>query len=116
MGTLVLAVVQMCGDAFQHAAEEMKNDEAIVLAAVRMNGFAFRHASPEVKDNERLVSTIVQKMGWTLQFASERMRNNETVVMAALEGTGPVETKRAIVKMASTHMQDLERVRDEVGI
>merc|ERR1712232_955385 len=64
----------------------MQNNEAIVMAAMLQDRNAFQYAADEMK-NKVTIATLarVQQDGKALQHASEEMKNNEAIVMAAIQ-------------------------------
>ena len=52
---VVLAAVQQCGRALEHASADLQADRDFVLAAVQRNGDAFRHASAELQEDDAIL-------------------------------------------------------------
>jgi len=72
-GEVVLAAVGGCGNALEHASEDLKQDVDVVRTAVRQNGHSLLHAAAHLR-NDRSVLTAVPFAWWM----------KETVVAASL--------------------------------
>jgi hypothetical protein len=81
---VVLAAVNQCGWALEHASAELRNDKEVVLAAVNQNGWALRYASQELQNDKEVVLAAVTKHGSALENASEELQNNKEVCLVAV--------------------------------
>lgn len=82
---VMLAAVNIDGNALEHASEELKCDKDIVQAAVSNDGYALQYASEELKNDRDIVLAAVSNNGCTLQYASRELKADKKIVLAALD-------------------------------
>ncbi|CAJ1430415.1 unnamed protein product [Effrenium voratum] len=110
---VVLAAVQVQGEALEFAAEALRNDHEIVATAIRTSrGWAMQFASQELRKDRRLVLGALHANGLmlehapslqgdaeivvaavrsnpaALQFATEKLKGDKAVVLAAVSKDG----------------------------
>ncbi|KAJ8599648.1 hypothetical protein CTAYLR_005391 [Chrysophaeum taylorii] len=91
----VLSVVRVDGDALMHAATEMKRDREIVLAAIGQRGEALEYAANELKGDKEIVLSAVERNGWMLVHAATEMKRDREVVLAAVKRNGLLALEHA---------------------
>mmetsp|Transcript_13785 Transcript_13785/g.26298 ORF Transcript_13785/g.26298 Transcript_13785/m.26298 type:complete len:299 (-) Transcript_13785:38-934(-) len=85
---IITAVKRSGGEAFQFAADNLKQDREVVLEAVRVNGLALQYAANDVREDRAFMLEVVQIDGQALKYASERFRADREVVLAAVRQNG----------------------------
>lgn len=81
---VVLAAVEQCGWALQHASADLKANRQVVLSAVRQNGLALQHASGELRADPEVVLAAVAHCGKALEYAADELRSDKAFILQAV--------------------------------
>jgi len=87
---VVLAAVEQCGWALQHAVEELQSDRDVVFQAVRQNGLTLQCASQELARDPAVALAAVAQCGRALEFVAPELQSDRGFLMEAVRQNGRV--------------------------
>eukprot|EP00929_Paragymnodinium_shiwhaense_P053776 TRINITY_DN26948_c0_g1_i1.p1 TRINITY_DN26948_c0_g1~~TRINITY_DN26948_c0_g1_i1.p1 ORF type:complete len:1085 (-),score=268.37 TRINITY_DN26948_c0_g1_i1:175-3339(-) len=85
---IVLDVVSRCGQALQHASEDLRDDCMVVMAAVSQNGMALQYASDEVAADRDVALAAIKNQGRALVCVAEELQEDRDFLLEAIRLNG----------------------------